>query len=102
MSKKGNAGKFILGAGIGASLALLFAPKKGSELREDLKNKLDDLVNKAKDIDLEEVSEDFSKKVESLKEELKDLDKEKVLSIAKEKSEDLKDKAEELLDLAKE
>ena len=52
MSKKGNAGKFILGAGIGASLALLFAPKKGSELREDLKNKLDDLVNKAKDIDL--------------------------------------------------
>lgn len=102
MSKKGNAGKFILGAGIGASLALLFAPKKGSELREDLKNKLDDLVNKAKDIDLEEVSEDFSKKVESLKEELKDLDKEKVLSIAKEKSEDLKDKAEELLELAKE
>ena len=102
MSKKGNAGKFILGAGIGASLALLFAPKKGSELREDLKNKLDDLVNKAKDIDLEEVSEDFSKKVDSLKEELKDLDKEKVLSIAKEKSEDLKDKAEELLELAKE
>ena len=102
MSKKGNAGKFILGAGLGASLALLFAPKKGSELREELKNKLDDLVNKAKDMDLEEISEDFSKKVEALKDEIMDLDKEKVLSIAKEKSEDLKDKAEELLTLAKE
>ena len=63
---------------------------------------LDDLVNKAKDIDVEEVSSEFSKKVETLKDEIKDLDKEKVLSIAKEKSEDLKDKAEELLELAKE
>ena len=36
MSKKGT-GKLILGAGLGAGLALLFAPKKGSELREDLK-----------------------------------------------------------------
>ena len=89
MSKKNGAGKFILGAGLGAGLALLFAPKKGSELRDDLKLKLDDLVNKAKDIDVEEVSSEFSKKVEALKDEIKDLDKEKVLSIAKEKSEDL-------------
>ena len=102
MSKKSGAGKFILGAGLGAGLALLFAPKKGSELREDLKNKLDELVKKAKEVDLEEVSEDFSKKVEELKEELKDLDKEKVLKIAKEKSEELKVKAEDLLLLAKE
>ena len=64
MSKKNGAGKFILGAGLGAGLALLFAPKKGSELRDDLKLKLDDLVNKAKDIDVEEVSSEFSKKVE--------------------------------------
>ena len=102
MSKKSGAGKFILGAGLGAGLALLFAPKKGSELREDLKNKLDELVKKSKEVDLEEVSEDFSKKVEELKEELKDLDKEKVLKIAKEKSEELKVKAEDLLLLAKE
>lgn len=102
MSKKSGAGKFILGAGLGASLALLFAPKKGSELREDLKNKLDDLVKKAKDIDLEDVSEEFTKKVEELKEELKELDKEKVLDIAQQKSEELKNKAEELLKLAKE
>lgn len=102
MSKKKGVGKFIFGAGLGAGIALLFAPKKGSELREDLKNKLDEMLNKAKEIDLKEVSEDFSKKVEELKNEVKELDKEKVLKIAKEKADDLKDKAEELLVLAKE
>ena len=34
MSKKGL-GKFIVGAGIGAAIGLIFAPKKGSELRKD-------------------------------------------------------------------
>ena len=85
MSKKGGVGKFVLGAGLGAGLALLFAPKKGSELREDLKNKLDELLKKAKEVDLEDVTDEFTKKVEELKRELKDLDKEKVLKIAKEK-----------------
>lgn len=102
MSKKSGLGKFVLGAGIGAGLALLFAPKKGSELRVDLKKKLDELVNKAKDVDFDDLTEDFTKKVNELKEELKDLDKEKVLKIAKEKGEKLKEKAEELLELAKE
>ncbi len=102
MSKKGGVGKFVLGAGLGAGLALLFAPKKGSELREDLKNKLDELLKKAKEVDLEDVTDEFTKKVEELKRELKDLDKEKVLKIAKEKGEVLKDKAEDLLELAKE
>ena len=36
MKNKGI-GKFILGAGIGAAIALLFAPKKGSEVRSDIK-----------------------------------------------------------------
>ena len=102
MSKKKGTGKFILGAGIGAGLALLFSTKKGSELRQELKKKLDDLLSKAKDVDLEDISDEFTKKINSLKEELNDLDKEKVLKIAKEKGEKLKDKAEELLTLAKE
>ena len=31
-------GKFIFGLGVGAVAGLLFAPKKGSDLREDIKN----------------------------------------------------------------
>ena len=39
MSKKGT-GKFLLGGAIGAGIALLFAPKKGEELRKDLAEKI--------------------------------------------------------------
>ena len=35
--KKRKIGSFILGGALGASLGMLFAPKKGSELRADLK-----------------------------------------------------------------
>ena len=100
--KKSGIGKFIAGAAVGAGLGILFAPKKGSETRRDLKNKLDELIGKAKEIDIEEVKEEFFKKVDEVKKELEDLDKEKVLKIAKKKGEELKQKSEELLTLAKE
>lgn len=102
MSKNKGLGKFVLGAGIGAGIALLFSTKKGEELRKDLKEKLDNLLVKAKDIDVKEVTEEFNKKVTKLKNELSDLDKEKALDIAKEKAEDLKVKVQELYDFAKE
>lgn len=92
MSKKGT-GKFVLGAAIGAGLGLLFAPKKGKELREDL-------INQAKEIDPEEVKKEFDKKVKAIKKELADLDKEKALKIAKKKGKEIQQKADELVDLA--
>ena len=101
MAKKGW-GKFVIGAGIGAGLGFLFAPKKGSEIRAELKEKADELINKAKEIKPEEISKTFEKKVNELKNELKDLDKEKVLKIAKEKGELVKEKAGDLVNLAKE
>ncbi len=94
--------KFIAGVGIGVGVGMLFAPKSGEELRKDLKKKIDELVEKVKDIDVKEVSEDLKKKIAELKEELEDLDKEKVLAIAKKKGEELKKKANELWELAKE
>ena len=49
MNKKG-AGKFVLGAAVGAGLGLLFAPKPGKELRKDLKNKMEELIKKADEL----------------------------------------------------
>lgn len=98
MSK--NCGKFLLGIGVGVGLGFLFAPKKGSETREELRAKLEEMLAKVKEIDIVEVKESIRVKIEELKEELSELDKEKVLKIAKEKSKALLDKANELVKYA--
>lgn len=102
MSKKRSSGlsKFALGTLIGAGLGVLFAPKSGKETRKELKDKFDELVEKIKEIDIEEVKESFEVKVEELKLEMASLDKEKVLKIAEEKAEQIKEKADELVQLA--
>ena len=99
MKKKGL-GKLALGAAIGAGLGVLFAPKSGKETRADLKKKFDDVVNQAKNIDVEEVKENIMNSVDELQQELADLDKEKVLKIAKQKAVKIQKKAEELYQLA--
>lgn len=101
-TKKSGAGKFILGALVGAGLGVLFAPKSGSETRKELMHKMKDLLKKAKEIDIDEVKDKISLKVEEIKEELSDLDKEKVLNLAKEKANAIKDKCGELVEYAKE
>ncbi len=98
--KKSGMGKFIMGAAVGAGLGILFAPNKGNETRKALKQKLEDLMNKIKNVDAEEVKAAFEKKVAEIKEELEDLDKEKALKLAKEKGNDIKKKCQELVNLA--
>ena len=55
MSKKKGFGKLLAGVGIGALIGVLFAPKKGSETRKELKQKLNEMIDKAKKIDADEV-----------------------------------------------
>ena len=98
--KKNSKGKFIAGALVGAALGVLFAPKKGSETRKQLKEKLNEMVDKVKKLDMEDVKTTVEVKVAEIKSGLEDLDKEKVLKFAKEKAKFLKEKAEDLFNYA--
>ncbi len=101
MGKKSKGiGKFVAGAAIGAGLGVLFAPKKGSETRRELKLKLDELVQKAKEVDLDEVKEKVEQKIDEIKADLEDLDKEKAIKLAKKKGEEIKKKCQELVNYA--
>ena len=98
MSKeKKGFGKFLTGALVGAGLGILFAPKKGSETREELKNKMDELINNIKNTDMEDVKDEVEAKIAKIKMELEDLDKEKVLDFAREKANNIKNMTEDLV-----
>ena len=98
--KKGGFGKFLLGGAIGAGLGFLFAPKAGSETRKELKAKLDEMVNRVRNMDAGEVKEQIETKVSEIKKELDDLDKEKVLEVAKKKAKAIQEKATDLVEYA--
>ena len=100
MKKNSGLGKFLVGAAVGAGLGVLFAPKSGKETRADIKKKIDEIIEQAKQLKAEDVKEMIVKKVNELQEQLKDLDKEKVLKVAKQKAKKIQKKAEELYKLA--
>lgn len=95
MSKNGL-GKFIAGVAVGIGIGVMIAPKKGSETREDLKNKMAELIDKAKKLKKEDIKLAIEEKVNNIKSALADLDKEKVLEIAKKKAKQIKNMAEDL------
>ena len=98
--KKKRLGSLLTGVAIGTGLGILFAPKKGEDTRKELKQKLDEMLLKVKNMDKKEVKETIEKKIIEIKEELENLDKEKVFKIAKEKSELIIHKADELVNYA--
>lgn len=99
MSKKGFG--FLVGAGIGAAITALFTTEKGKEYQVKISKMCEDMINKAKDLDADEVKENVTKKVNEIKAELQDLDKEKAKDIASKKAKEIEEKAKELAVYAK-
>ena len=100
--KKKTAAALLGGAAIGAGLGILFAPKSGKETRAELKEKIDELVSKAKEIDVDDVKEYVVQKSQEIEKALKDLDKEKVLKVAQKKAAQIQKSAKDLVDYVKE
>ena len=60
-------GKLIAGIGIGTVIGMLCAPKKGSELRKDIKDKSKDLYDKAQNISKEDIQELINNTIDEIK-----------------------------------
>ncbi|MFV0395086.1 MAG: YtxH domain-containing protein [Coprobacillaceae bacterium] len=89
-------GKFIAGLGIGAVVGMLFAPKKGSELREELKAKGTDAYNTAKDMTKEDVQDLINKTVDDVKRAIDEFDVEEFKDTTGAKLGTVKTKLEDL------
>lgn len=89
-------GKFLLGLGIGAAAGLLFAPKKGSEMREDLKSRSLDAYDKMKDMTKEDVEAILGETIENVKKSVDEFDADVFKASTKEKLDELTKKLEEL------
>ena len=99
--KKKTMATLLGGAAVGAGLGILFAPKSGTETRAELKSKMDDLLNKVKEVDMDDVKEYMVQKTEEIETALKELDKEKVMKIAKAKAKEIQKSAKDLVDYVK-
>ena len=70
MKKKGF-GKFLAGVAIGAGLGVLFAPNSGEKTRAELKKKFDELLQRAREVDMNEVRDNIEQKIAEIKKEAK-------------------------------
>jgi gas vesicle protein len=86
---------FLTGAAVGSIIALLFAPKSGKELREDIKNKSQDFIEDA-DKYLSNAKDKASQLINEGKKK-----SEKLVADTKEKVETLLGEAERILNDAK-
>lgn len=60
-------GRFLTTLGIGALVGMLLAPKKGSELREELKGKGKETLDSAKEMTVEDYQKLISETIDSIK-----------------------------------
>lgn len=99
MKKKKLSGMLTLLTGAG--LGMLFAPKKGKDLREDIKNEMKKFYKKIKKIDISEIKEDLEETLNKIEKEFENLDKEKIKTKRKQKITAIKKDLDELIKIAK-
>lgn len=100
--EKMKIGKFILGLGIGAAAGLLLAPKKGSELREDIKRESLKAYDQLKNMTKEDVEAMLGQTIETVKKSVDEFDLDVFKETTKEKLSDLETKLEEFANRVKE
>ena len=98
-NKKGGFGKFLGGLALGAGIGILLAPDKGENTRKALKKKLDELLKKLKEIDVDEVKDELLFKAEELQAELAELDTEKAKEIALKQAKNIKARLKNYIDM---
>lgn len=89
-------GKLIAGIGIGTVIGMLCAPKKGSELRKDIKDKSKDLYDKAQNISKEDIQELINNTIDEIKLAIDEFDTDEFKENAGKKINEVKSKLEEL------
>lgn len=89
-------GKFIAGLGIGAVVGMLFAPKKGSELREELKEKGTKAYDSAKNMTKEDVQDIINTAIDEVKRTIDEFDMDEFKATTGQKLADVKTKLEDL------
>ena len=67
-------GRFLTTLGIGALAGMLLAPKKGSELREELKGKGKETLDSAKEMTFEDYQKLISETIDSIKKTVDEFD----------------------------
>ena len=95
-------GKFLTVFGLGALAGLVLAPKKGSELVEDLKDTSKKAYDSVKDMTKEDVMNLVDSTVENVKKSVNEFDKETFKETTKLKYDALKVKLDELVKVVQE
>ncbi len=100
MSRNGF-GKFLMGLGVGACIGMLATSKTGEENRKIVKDTCEDLKNRAKDVDLEEIKNGLVKQYNKFISEIQDMDADDLRELANTKLAELEIKADKLIQEAK-